>query len=116
MKNIKFEFDKLKVTQPTDKQLKITNRKSETGEKMTVEEAITFWRPTHDIETLNFSGQNGWEIKAVANKETKEGDIDIYFLQRNSEHPNFGKMTLREEYQQSELYKKHTEQWKKLIK
>ena len=116
MENTKFEFDKLKVTYPADKILDKTNKKSQTGEAFTTEEAIWFWRPTSDLETLNFAGANGWQIKTVVNKETENGEVDIYYLERNSSHPNFGKLTLREEYQKSELYEEHRKKQDNLTK
>ncbi|NTV31481.1 hypothetical protein HGA91_05905 [candidate division WWE3 bacterium] len=103
----KFEFYKITIVSPSDKVLSKSNKKFDSGENFTVEESIWFWRPTHDIEVLNFAGENGWEIRAVTSKETNEGIEDTYFLQRNNMHPNFGKLTFNEEYHESALYKEH---------
>ena len=92
------------------------NRKFDTEQNFTIEESVVFWRPTHSIEALNFAGQIGFQIKAVVNKETKDGEMDIYYLQRQSDHPNFGKKTFREEYHESNLYKEHKNQIDKMTK
>jgi hypothetical protein len=116
MENTKFEFYKLKVIYPPNKILNKLNIKFDTGKNFTTEESINFFRETHNLETLNFAGRNGWQIKAITNKEGGDGEIDIYYLQRNSNHSKFGKMTFREEYHESDLYKKHENQRKKIIK
>ncbi|MEA2065286.1 MAG: hypothetical protein U9O66_03280, partial [Patescibacteria group bacterium] len=104
---MKFEFDKLKVIYSSDKILVKLNQKFDTGQDFTIEESVMFYRPGHALACLNFAGQTGWQIKEVVNKETKDGEIDIYYIQRQSDHPNFGKKTFREEYHESDLYKKH---------
>ena len=113
MKDIKFEFYRLKVIYPSNKELDNLNKKYDNGKNFTIEELVTFWRPTHDKEVLNFAGQNGWQIKTVINKETKDVETDIYYLQRDNSYSNFGKMTFREEYNKSNLYK---EQERRMIK
>lgn len=110
MESPKFEFDKLTIIYPTEKIHAKINAKFDSGKNFTIEESVFFWRPTHCIESLNFAGQNGWQIKAVTTKETKDGVKDTYYLQRDDSHLKFGKMTIREEYQASDIYKKHKKQ------
>lgn len=116
MESTKFEFDKLTVVHPAAKILAKSNAKFDSGKNLTIEEAVWFWGSTHSIETLNFAGKNGWQIKAVTTNKTKIGIEDTYFLQRDNTHLNFGKNTLREEYHASDLYKEHTKKRDELTK
>lgn len=115
MNNIKFEFGWIQVLNPTDRIKNKLNEKFDSGESFTIKESLYFYKKQHDLEQLSFAGQNGWQIKSILSKERDDGIVELYCLERNSKHESFGKMTLNDEYSDSELYKKQYNEREELM-